>query len=152
MHRWKWWLAGVCCACLLAFPALAGKPTPIKPADRSAVRQIISRQIAAFQADDAELAFSFASGTLQRQFGSAQRFMETVRVSYQPLYRPYSTAFLDTALVDGMAVQHLHVVDSDGRVHVAVYTLEHEPPPKGRKPGPWRITGCRIALSGDVEI
>ena len=66
---------------------------PLRPDDRAAVRLVIEGQLAAFAADDAEQAFSYASETIQATFMTARNFMDMVRIAYPVVYRPASLSF-----------------------------------------------------------
>lgn len=105
-------------------------------ADRSAIRGIVQDQIEAFKSDDAARAFSHAAPSLQRMFGSQERFMALVREGYKPVYRPRSYTFGEVK--DGPDGPNLSVEiqDGDGVDWVALYTLERQPD------GSWRISGC----------
>ncbi|MEM7650259.1 MAG: DUF4864 domain-containing protein, partial [Cyanobacteria bacterium P01_A01_bin.70] len=72
----------------------------LSEADDAAIKTVIRQQLDAFQADDAELAFSFASPTIQAQFQSANQFMAMVRSQYATVYRPQSVEFGDLEWVD----------------------------------------------------
>ena len=69
---------------LLAFgaPVAAGAGDALDEADRQAIRSVIEAQLAAFQADDGETAFGFASPTIQEMFGNPANFLAMVRTGY----------------------------------------------------------------------
>jgi hypothetical protein len=110
-------------------------------ADRAAIRQVISLQREALIAGDAARAFAFATPALRRQFGNATAFMRMVREGYADLLEADETEFLEAAIIDGAVVQPLRLVLADGRVRVALYTLERQ------RDARWRIAGCLIAPS-----
>ena len=58
------------------------------------IRAVINRQIDAFKRDDARSAFALVSPGVQEAFGTPERFLDTVRVSYRAVYRPAQVAFL----------------------------------------------------------
>ena len=75
----------------------------ISPADQAAIRSVIAAQIEAFRRDDSAAAFSFASPTIQRIFGTPDQFMAMVRSGYQPVYRPREVVtrrHIDGSVVD----------------------------------------------------
>jgi hypothetical protein len=109
--------------------------------DWKAIRAVISDQLAAFRHDDATRAFYHASPGIQKQFGSASRFMTMVREAYTPLYRPRSISFLEPAVIEGQIIQPVRVVSEDGDVLIALYAME-----RGVK-GKWKISGCELAPS-----
>lgn len=117
---------------------IAGAAGAETEADRSAIRGIVQDQIEAFKRDDAARAFSHAAPSLQRMFGSQDRFMALVKEGYKPVYRPRSYAFGE--FKDGPDGPSLSVdiQDNDGIDWVALYTLEQQPD------GSWRISGCYL--------
>lgn len=114
--------------------------------DRNAIRTVIEGQIAAFQADDAGLAFSFAAPAVQAQFGDASRFVAMVKHGYMPVYRPREVAFSDLLDVRGKPAQRVVVVGPDNDVFSAYYMMERQPD------GSWRIGGCILRPIGDRSI
>src|SRR6185369_2536882 len=66
-------------------------------ADRGAIRAVIEQQLAAFQRDDGEAAFAFASPGIRAQFQTAETFMSMVRSGYPPVYRPREVQFGELA-------------------------------------------------------
>ncbi len=114
--------------------------TRLSKADWRAIRKVISQQLAALRADDADRAFSYASPGIRAQFGDAQTFMAMVRGAYSPLLVARYSEFLDGAVIDGIVIQPLRLIAPDNSVLVALYTLE-------KQKGSWRITGCQLAPS-----
>ena len=111
----------------------------VAPADARQIQAVVRDQLAAFAADDAKRAFGFASDALQRQFGSADRFMAMVRSSYPVVVRSASVAFLRPERVDGQWTQGVHLTDDSGVRWLAVYLME-----RGAKGKAWRIGGCTL--------
>jgi hypothetical protein len=114
----------------------AGPTAPVGDADRSAIRGVIEAQLAAFQADDGALAFSYASPSIQRQFGTAENFMLMVRTGYLPVYRPREVEFGPVIELQGQPTQLVLLVGPDLQVVTAYYLMEKQPD------GDWRIDGC----------
>jgi hypothetical protein len=106
------------------------------PDDANAIRGLILAQLAAFAADDAERAFSFASPLIQAHFATAAVFLDMVREYYPDVYRARGAAF-GVLRGDGghHAVQIVRLLDDAGGHSVACYELS-------REGGPWRINGC----------
>lgn len=125
--------------------AVAADKRAVKP-DWPAIRAVIADQLAAFRKDDDSRAFFHAAPGIRKQFRTAQRFMEMVRESYFPLYRPRSTDFLEPAVIQGDIIQPLRVVAQDGTVLVALYVME-----RGAD-GKWKIRGCELAPSAAQSI
>ena len=121
-------------ASLAALNAFAAEP--LEPGDRAAVRLVIEKQLAAFENDDAERAFSFASPKIQDMFITARNFMDMVRISYPVVYRPASLSF-QVPYVEGDEVwQVVEMRDAQGMDWTAIYTLLRQ------ADGVWRINGC----------
>ena len=143
------WLA-VVCALAAAWPSLPGRaagpgpgidPHAMRAADWTAIEQVIAEQRRALEAGDAVRAFSYASPGIRDQFGDAATFMAMVRAGYAPLLTARYTEFLAGAVIDGMVIQPLRLIDADNTVRVALYVMERQ------GDGRWRIGGCRIAPS-----
>jgi hypothetical protein len=102
------------------------------------IRAVINRQIDAFRRDDARSAFALVSPDVQEAFGTPERFLDTVRVSYRAVYRPAEVAFLGLTVIGTDAVQQVRLVDRTGAVWHAYYAMQRQ------KDGSWRTNGCRL--------
>jgi hypothetical protein len=109
------------------------------PAD--AIRQVIADQIAAFEADDVETAFGFASPGIRAIFGTPGRFGQMVREGYPMVWRPGEVRFSELEARDGRMLQRVLVTDRAGALHVLEY--EMLPGEEG-----WRIDGVRLLREG----
>lgn len=132
-------LIAVAFACWLGAAAAAESALPA--ADWQAIQQVIAAQRAAIVAGDAVTAFGFASPGIQKQFGDAATFLAMVDAAYAALESARYVEFLEGAVIDGLVVQPLRLIDADNTVRVALYTMQKQPD------GAWRISGCRIAPS-----
>ncbi len=103
-----------------------------------AIRDVISRQLDAFLADDAARAYGFASPGIQQLFPGEERFMGMVRQGYPPVYRPRSREFGELRETPQGPVQEVTLIDADGQVWLALYTMERQPD------GSWKIAGVRL--------
>jgi hypothetical protein len=135
--------------CVVALFALASgavaQATEVDEADAHSIRSVIEAQIAAFLADDAPRAFSYAAPEIRAQMGSPERFVAMVRTSYPVVYRPASVSFLPTAMVDGMVFQPVQMIDVNGSVWLALYALQRQPDKN------WRISGC-VVRQGEGKV
>jgi hypothetical protein len=140
---------------IAVFPAMPTLPTDDFPnpapftlsaADESAIATVIRQQIAAFQADDAELAFSLASPTVQQRFPTAAHFMAMVRADYEPVYRPQSLMFEEIGWIRGKPIQAVTVLGPAGEWMTAYYQMEQQPDQT------WRIAGCLLVPIGGETI
>lgn len=114
--------------------------------DRRAIRSVIERQLTALEHDDGELAFSYASPLLQRQFRNPERFLDVVKNEYPAVYHPRDVQFraLD-ATFDG-PVQTVFLFGPDGEPVLALYYMQQQPD------GGWKINGCALAAAPDIGI
>ena len=115
-----------------------GSEGRVSAADATEIRAVIHRQIDAFRRDDARGAFALVSPGVQQAFGTPERFLDAVRVSYRPVYRPASVSFLELVVMDGEVVQQLQVIDRAGAVWVAYYAMQRQ------RDGSWRTNGCHL--------
>jgi len=107
----------------------------------SDIRAVISDQIAAFQADDFETAFGFASPMIRQMFRSPDNFGAMVRSGYPMVWWPADLRFSAFAERDGRKVQSVLVTDTAGTLHILDYEMiESE--------DGWRINGVRLRRPG----
>ena len=81
---------------------------------------------------------ALVSPDVQEAFGTPERFLDTVRVSYRAVYRPAQVAFLGLTVIGTDAVQAVRLVDRSGAVWHAYYAMQRQ------KDGSWRTNGCRL--------
>lgn len=140
------------CLCMaLAVVPRAGSAQPPGPAgsvaasDRVAVRAVVESQLAALAAGRAERAFSYASPSIQAQFGNANSFFEMVGRSYPMLIWPASISFFRPEATERSVVQQVQFRDRDGARWKALYELQRQPDKS------WRINGCVVAPDDDAS-
>jgi hypothetical protein len=121
---------------LLLFPAAA--QAAVNAEDLAQIRAVINRQMDAFRRDDARGAFALVSPGVQQAFGTPERFLDVVRVSYRAVYRPGSVAFLGLTVMGGDAVQQVQITDASGAVWMAYYAMQRQ------RDGSWRTSGCHL--------
>ena len=124
---------------LLASPAFAESP-------ETASQTAIAGQIAAFQAEDGDLAYSYAAPSVRRFFPNQNAFMNMVRSGYQPVYDPSGYSFGRFAESNGQLFQEVLVTGPKGKDWVALYTLEVQ------DDGSVLITGCRLVADNSRSI
>jgi hypothetical protein len=132
-------------AALLIAPVAMAQPS-LGDADRQAIRSVIQNQMRAFQSDDGDLAFSYASPMIHDLFRTSEHFMDMVKGGYQPVYRPKDVQFRDIVDVQGQLTQRVYVVGPDGKPVMALYMMERQPD------GSWRINGCVLTEAGDTSV
>ncbi len=115
------------------------------PAQESAAASVIRDQLEAFREDDLGRAFSYASPTIKRMFGTPGNFGLMVQQGYPMVWRPGRVEFLE-ARPEGAAVyQNVLIVDEAGVPHVLEYMMiEGE--------AGWQIDGVRILDAPPVGV
>ena len=137
----------------LGFVALAALLLPLAAgaaglaeSDARAARQVVEAQLDALAAGDGERAFSYASTSIQAQFGNANNFMAMVRSGYPMVVRPAAVSFFQAQVDTGpppTVTQSVQLRDREGRLWKATYLLE-------RQAGAgWRIGGCVVATESE---
>lgn len=106
--------------------------------DHAAFRQIISAQIDAFRADNADKAYSFAAPSLQHQFSNPAKFMAMVRKRYVPIYAPTRFSFGDVSNELGKPTQRVTIVGPHGRAWLVRYGFSKH------RAGQWRIAAVHL--------
>lgn len=108
------------------------------------IQAAIDRQLQAFQADDFEGAFTFASPNLQQLFQTPQNFERMVTQGYPMVWKFNAFRFLELREEDGAFWQRVLITDTKGVEHV----LEHRMllTEKG-----WRINGVQILDSAAMS-
>lgn len=125
----------------LALAAMPAHAERVSADDAKAARAVVEAQLAAFAADDGQRAFSYAAPSIREMFGSPDRFMAMVRAGYPAVYRPAAVLFLNPEWVQGTLVQGVHLTDADGKLWIALYTLERQADKR------WAISGCNVQPS-----
>jgi hypothetical protein len=148
-------IQSACRAFLLAIalsfanPGLAAAedpPSSLAAPDQQAIRQVIEAQLEAFQHDDGDRAFGFATPEIQQKFGDAATFMQMVKSGYSAVYRPRSVAF-DRLVDTGFGPdQILKLIGPDGRTYTAHYMMQKQ------SDGSWMINGCYLTREEDQSV
>jgi uncharacterized protein DUF4864 len=128
----------VCALALALSMSGASAAGSVTSADLAEIRQVIERQIDAFRRDDAQGAFALVSPGVRDSFGTAERFLEAVRIAYRAVYRPSNVAFLDLTVMSGEVVQQLQVMDRAGGLWLAYFSMQRQ------ADGRWRMNGCHL--------
>ena len=118
-------------ACLfmaLAFPAVA---------QEAPIQSTIEAQLDAIQRDDFTAAFTYASPTIKRVFGTPESFGRMVREGYPMVYRPGAVKMLDLREVAGGLWQRVMITDTGGRTHMLDYQMVE-------MPGGWQINAVQL--------
>ncbi|MDO6725807.1 DUF4864 domain-containing protein [Cognatishimia sp. 1_MG-2023] len=120
----------------LIFAAALAVWASVLNAQDAEIQDVISRQIEAFQEDDVEAAYGFASPSIQNLIGSPARFGAMVRNGYPMVWRPSDFRFLELKELRGTYRQKVLFKDTHGVFHELEYQMlliEDR----------WRINGVR---------
>jgi ketosteroid isomerase-like protein len=137
-------LRSICLAFCLFVPAAYSQERHLSDQDWQQIRSVIAQQLAAFQRDDAETAFSFASPNIRKLFQTPANFIAMVKSEYQAVYRPRSVTFMGPAVIAGQVQQPVQLLGPDNAAMVAIYSMEQQ------EDGTWKIDGCELTPSGGV--
>lgn len=132
-------LWSVVAALMLAWFSMDSGAQDIAAADRTEFQRIISEQIEAFHADDGGKAFGYAAPVIRQMFQNPDNFMSMVKKGYPQVYRQQSFTFGEvTTEMMGRPTQRVTIVDVNGKIWTALYSLEKQPD------GTWKISGCSL--------
>ncbi|MBD3665904.1 DUF4864 domain-containing protein [Sulfitobacter sp. TSTF-M16] len=112
-------------------------------AQQDDIQGTIQNQFDAFEVDDFETAFTFATPSLQRLFQSPQNFQRMVTQGYPMVWRFSEVTFLDLRQENGLTVQTVRVVDAEGVTHLLAYLMV-------QTDAGWRIGGVQILDAAGV--
>ena len=128
---------------LLLMTALCAGLATMAQADETGIQSVISSQIEAFQVDDFDTAFTYASPTIKRLFGSSDRFGAMVQRGYPMVWRPAKVEYLGLDTIQGLLVQQVLITDQSGTLHTLAYQMIETP--EG-----WQINGVQILRAPQV--
>ena len=129
---------------VLLFALVLNWAAPAFADDVATAQSIIRAQEQAFGRDDAAAAYSHAAPEIRQLFPQADIFMQMVRQGYAPVYRHKSFEFGEARAAGGRIAQRVHIVDDNGEVWEALYTLEQQ------SDGSLKITGCSLLKAGQA--
>ena len=124
-------LASVLASCLLTVAR-----AQLTEKSAQAIKETVQAQLAAFAADDADLAFSYAAPAIRDMFQTPAKFMAMVQQTYPVVYRPATVLFMAAKDLDSALVQPVRMWDQGGNSWLATYRLERQ------TDGRWLINGC----------
>lgn len=130
-------------AALILVAAQPGTARADEPGDT--IRSVIEGQLSAFQANDLDGAFAFASPTIQQKFGDPQNFGQMVRSGYPMVWRPARHEMLELLETPSGLVQVVLFEDSAGGLHEAGYLMQ-------MIDGEWRINGVHVRRRPGVGV
>ncbi|MDX2222310.1 MAG: DUF4864 domain-containing protein [Rhodospirillaceae bacterium] len=121
--------------------AHATAPSDIDPAlDPSVgIRTAIEEQLAAFNRNDLDAAFSYAAPQIQNAFETADAFAAMVEKDYQAIHRSKGAVFLELRRIRNHFVQRVRLRGADDAEVDANYVMIR------RNDGAWRIAGVTLS-------
>ena len=139
-------LALVIVAGLAAPAAAAGdSASPYDDATKGELQGIITKQLDAFNRNDAPTAESLATPQFRDKYPDPAAFLAMVKEHYAPLFKPRSTHFENVGDSPHGPLQKMTVVAADGTIWTAVYAFQ-------RISGEWRISGCGLMKQDSQDI
>ncbi|MEI6099698.1 MAG: DUF4864 domain-containing protein [Alphaproteobacteria bacterium] len=127
----------LCLGLLMAAPAVHAQEEPIQ--------QTITAQIEAFRASDFDLAFTYASPSIQGMFGTPDRFGSMVATGYPMVINPAKVEMQDLRTVGGALWQRVRITDQKGQAFVLDYQMVEGP--QG-----WVINAVQLQKAADVGV
>ncbi len=112
--------------------------------DKIAIRQLIEKQLQAFQQKDEETAFALTSPVIQRKF-QQRDFMNILGKKYEAIIQHRSIMFQGFTLIDNYPALVAMIMDRKGTLTQGVFVVQHQPDYS------WRIHGYEL-LSLDEKI
>ena len=114
--------------------------------DEEQIISVVSSQLQAFQDDDFEKAYSYASPTIKTIFPDYKKFRDMVVGQYQAVYRPKSINFGNVTTQGGTTFLEVYLVDPDGIFVTAIYTMQQQ------EDDSWLINGCFLNQAKSDQI
>lgn len=137
-----WLLAGLGTPCLSSAAAVEEIPV----ADAVAIHEAVQSQLDALSNDDAAGAFELATPEKRLLIGSPDNFLRLIKEQYNPIYRYQRVLFSKPQIIDGDAIQMVHVTDGDSHVWLAIFWMQQE------KDRSWKIDGCQLLQTTSVSV
>ena len=118
----------------------------ITASDEEEIISVVSAQLQAFQDDDFEKAYSYASPTIKTIFPDYKKFRDMVVGQYQAVYRPKSINIGSVSTEGGVPFLEVYLVDPDGIFVTAIYSMQQQ------ENGSWLINGCFLSQAQSDQI
>jgi len=109
------------------------------------IEATISGQFEAFEAEDVDGAWQYASPNIQRLFGTADNFGRMVQQGYPMVWDPGSVSFIDLQQLGAIIVQRVEVIDQAGTAHYLGYQMI-------QTEAGWRINGVQVLRAPAIGV
>ena len=130
----------------VAIAAPSDATAPDAAATKAAIQSVITKQLDAFDHDNATSAETFAAPAIRERFSEPSQFLAMVKEHYSQLLHRKSTTFGAMEPSPQGPLQKMTIVASDGTVWTAIYSFE-------QANGEWRISGCGLEkVEGQQDI
>ncbi len=106
--------------------------------DSSAIRAVITQQLAAFNRDDGYAAWGYAAPNIQAKFQTVEVFMAMVRGAYASVYRSRAAEFGPLTGSGDHLLQEVTITGQDGLQVLARYAMARQ------DDGSWKIEGVTL--------
>ncbi len=110
-------------AVFVAFLLMCGAFPAAAQSSGERIEAVIASQFEAFQSNDVEEAFSFASPMIKSMFGSPERFGQMVERGYPMVWRPEAVSYTCLTEREGKFYQSVLITDEGGKKHSLDYEM-----------------------------
>ena len=117
----------------------------ISESDKAAIRQLIEKQIQAFQQNNEEAAFSLTSPSIQGQFNSSD-FIAMIKTKYHAIVAPRSIMFRGFTLINNFPALVSMIMDQEGNLAQGIFIVQHQ------QDYSWRIHGYDLIAANKKII
>lgn len=112
--------------------------------DSSAIEDVISQQLQAFNDRDVETAWGFASPMIQGMFGNPGRFGSMVQQGYPMVWDNRDADFLELEDQAGVLKQRVLIRDVEGKGWLLLYTMIETA-------DGWKINGVQVVPAPELS-
>ncbi len=130
---------------LLVFAVSLLMPPMARAQDTGGPEAVISQQLQAFDAEDFDRAWSYASPTIQGIFGTVDAFGAMVRSGYPMVHHARDHRFVGQQERDGLLYQTVQIEDAEGTLHFLEYAMIQTP--EG-----WKIDAVRMVKQPGLAV
>lgn len=117
----------------------------ISESDKARIRQLIEKQLQAFEQNDEATAFSLTSPAIQRKFAQ-QDFMREIENKYHAIIKPRSIMFRGFTLVNDFPALVSMIMDQEGNLTQGIFIVQHQ------SDYSWRIHGYELLSTSEKII
>lgn len=117
----------------------------ITESDKAMIRQLIEKQLQAFQQNDHQTAYSLTSPSIRRKFAQPD-FIKMVENRYSALINSRSLMFRGFTLINDFPALVSTIMDQDGSLLQAIFVVQHQ------QDYSWRIHGYELVSINEKII